>query len=94
VRLREERGLEWKAIGTLVDLAASTALYHYQRAKETRARVDSGRAAVDRVFVSALAWSDARVSEVCNLDMSHVDLAHAKFASRTPRRRPVCATST
>jgi integrase len=87
VRLREERGLEWKAIGTLVDLAASTALYHYQRAKETRARVDSGRAAVDRVFASALAWSGARVSELCNLDVSNVDLAHAKFRipdSKTP----------
>lgn len=87
VRLRDERGLEWKAIGALVQRSASTALYHYRSAKESRRRADNGRAAVDQVFVSALAWSGARVTELCNLDVAQVDVAHGKFRipdSKTP----------
>lgn len=87
VRLRDEDGLEWQVIGRRLGIVASTAYYHYTRAKSAAARVDARRAEVDHVFVSVLAGSGARVTELCKLDVEDVDLPHSKFLiadSKTP----------
>jgi integrase/recombinase XerD len=65
-----------------------TAIYHYQLVKDpSRVRVDRERAAADKPFIQALAWSGARVTELCELDVREIDLRHAKFRipdSKTP----------
>lgn len=87
VRLREQLGLEWIEIGERLGTTASTAHYHYARVKDQESRLDHERAAADSAFVSALAWSGARVTELCDLNVEDVDLAHEKFRipdSKTP----------
>ena len=88
VRLRDEERLPWEEVGRRVGLSETTALYHYQLAKDpSRVRVDRERAAADKPFIQALAWSGARVGELCDLDVHEIDLRHAKFRipdSKTP----------
>ncbi len=80
VRLRDEERLGWEEVGKCAGVAESTAIYHYEQAKKpTRFISDAARADADEVFVIALAWTGARVSELCDLNVEDVDLAHAKL---------------
>jgi integrase len=80
VRLRDVDRLRWNEIVERIGVSETTAIYHYQHAKgTTRFAVDGARAEADRVFVSALARTGARVTELCDLDIGDVDLRHGKF---------------
>lgn len=80
VRLRDEERRPWQVVAERAGVAETTAIYHYQQAKEqTRFACDEERAAADEMFVMALAWTGARVSELCSLNVENVDLGHAKL---------------
>ncbi len=79
VRLRDD-DMEWRDVGGSVGVSETTAIYHYQQTKDTtRFAADGARAEADRVFVSALARTGARVTELCDLDVGDVDVRHGKF---------------
>ncbi len=88
VRLRDDERQPWDEVAGRVGLGVPTAIYHYQLVKDPlRVRVDRERAAADQPFIQALAWSGARVTELCELDVREIDLRHAKFRipdSKTP----------
>ncbi len=80
VRLRDDDRLPWKAVAELAGVAEPTAIYHYKQRKDlARFKGDGARAAADKAFVAALAYTGARVTELCDLDVGDVDLRHAKF---------------
>ncbi|NLT05833.1 MAG: site-specific integrase [Solirubrobacterales bacterium] len=80
VRLRDEDELEWKAIARLAGVSIATASYHYREAKEpTRFVGDEDRARADYVLATVLAYTGARVEEICGLDVGDVDLRHRKL---------------
>ena len=80
VRLRENDRLPWAAIAKLAGVGETTAIYHYQQAKDpTHFAVDAARAVADEAFLTVLGYCGPRVTEVCDLTVANVDLRHAKF---------------
>lgn len=80
VRLRDDDHLPWAAVAERAGVGETTAIYHYQQAKDpTRYAVDAARAVADEAFLMVLGYCGPRVTEVCDLRVANVDLQHAKF---------------
>ncbi len=80
VRLRDKDRLPWAAVAALAGVGETTAIYHYQQAKDpTHFAVDAVRALADEAFLTVLGYCGPRVTEVCDLTVAEVDLRHAKF---------------
>lgn len=76
--LRDELGLEWKAIGARAGVAPATAFYLYRCAADPAVPPCSVR----RAIVATLALAGPRVTELCQLDNRDIDLAKARIHIR------------
>jgi integrase len=73
--LRDQRGLEWKAIGKQLSVAPTTAIYLYDCTDDA----DTPTIGVRRAIIATLGLSGPRVGELCQLDNRDVVLAKARF---------------
>jgi integrase len=79
--LRDDAGLEWKAIAARLGIAPTTAIYLYDC-------LDTGDAppvGVRRAIIATLGLAGPRVSELCQLDNQDVNLARARFDIRNSK---------
>lgn len=74
--LRDDAGMEWKAIGKRLKLAPSTALYLYGCHEIDRDALVVGRR---RAVIATLGLAGPRVTELCQLDNKDMDLTKARF---------------
>lgn len=74
--LRDDAGLEWKAIAKRLRLAPSTAFYLYGCHERDVDRVVVGRC---RSVIATLGLAGPRVTELCELDNKDIDLSKARF---------------
>ncbi len=88
--LRTE-GRAWKEIAAELGIAESTAIYHHRCHKREEARSADEPAAIealaDRALLCTLAFSGARVTELCRLTVDQVDLGRQRLRipdSKTP----------
>ena len=74
--LRDDAGLEWKAIAKRLRLAPSTAFYLYDCHEPGGERVVVGRR---RSVIATLGLAGPRVTELCKLDNKDIDLSKGRF---------------
>jgi integrase len=74
--LRDDAGLEWKAIGKRLKLAPSTALYLHGLHETDPHTLVVGRR---RAVIVTLGLAGPRVTELCELDNKDLDLTKARF---------------
>jgi integrase len=74
--LRDDVGLEWKAIAKRLQVAPATAVYLYGCHDHNSTPVVVGRR---RAVIATLALAGPRVTELCRLDNQDVDLTKARF---------------
>jgi integrase len=77
--LRDEVGLEWKAVANRLNVSQSTAIYLYGCQEPDRDQLIVGRR---RAVIATLGLAGPRVSELCELDNQDVDLAKARILIR------------
>jgi integrase len=75
-RMRDQERLKWSEIAARVGLSPTTCIYHYQR---PRPMGHVRRPRARRAIISTLGFSGLRVTELCDLNWRHVDLAHGKL---------------
>lgn len=73
--LRDQRGLEWKAIGQQVGVAPTTAIYLYGCSDDPNTR----SIGVRRAIIATLGLAGPRVTELCQVNNQDVVLAKARF---------------
>lgn len=88
--LRAE-GKTWKQVGAALGVAESTAIYHRQKHEQEIARSVEEPVAIqtlaERALICLLAFSGARVTELCRLTLGDVDLDRQRLRiadSKTP----------
>lgn len=75
--MRDQTGMQWKDIGRHIGVAPTTAIYLYG-CQDTDVTATGPRRAV----IATLGLAGPRVSELCALDIQHVDLIKAKLHVR------------
>jgi integrase len=74
--LRDEAGLEWKAIGQRLGVAPTTAIYIYGCREQDHSAIVVGPR---RAVIATLGLAGPRVTELCMLDNRDMDLTKARF---------------
>jgi integrase len=74
--LRDDVGLEWKAIGQRLGVATTTAIYIYGCCEPDRSALVVGPR---RAVIATLGLAGPRVTELCMLDNRDIDLTKARF---------------
>jgi integrase len=74
--LRDNVGLEWKAVGQRLNLAPSTAFYLYRCRESDPHTTIVGRR---RAVIATLALAGPRATELCQLDNKDVDLSKGRL---------------
>jgi integrase len=77
--LRDEAGLQWKAVANRLDVSVSTAIYLYGCREPDTDTITVGRR---RAVIATLGLAGPRVSELCGLDNQDLHLGKARFLIR------------